>query len=231
MNVEVFWLRESEAGVPPDDGWLSGRETAMLARLRIPKRRADWRLGRWTAKRAIAAHWGLGPDPAVLSAIEVRPAPSGAPEAFIDAHPAGLTISLSHSHGAGFCAISANGAQLGCDVENVTPRSQAFLIDYFTPEEQELVERSPAIERTGVLNLLWSAKESALKALQCGLCSDTRSVNVVPEDTPPGERALWRRLAVRETGGRIFHGWWRETGDLVWTVVAAPRPLSPIALF
>ena len=38
--------------VPADDEWLTGAEHDVLAGLTMAKRRADWRLGRWTAKDA-----------------------------------------------------------------------------------------------------------------------------------------------------------------------------------
>ena len=228
--MKVYWLSASEAGVPPGDHWLSERESAALDRLNIPKRRADWRLGRWTAKRAIAAHRRLPPEQDALAAIEVWPASSGAPEAFLEGLPANLIISLSHSHGTGFCTVAAPGAALGCDVERVTPRAETFLADYFTPEEQQLVERSPAVERPNLMTLLWSAKESVLKALECGLRSDTRSVLTLPGQMPKHARPGWRPLAAREASGRVFHGWWQQTGDLVWTVMSAPPAFPPIAL-
>ena len=46
----VAWLEQSEADLPPHDDWLSVDEALQLDRLRFAKRRADWRLGRWTAK-------------------------------------------------------------------------------------------------------------------------------------------------------------------------------------
>ena len=90
----------------------------------------------------------------------MRPAPSGAPEAFIAGRPRRMSsLSLSHSDGTAFCALAAAGASLGCDVEKVEPHSAAFLADYFTAEEQDLVARQPgrrprdradpAVEREG----------------------------------------------------------------------------------
>ena len=57
--MNVYWLEQSDGDVPVGDGWLSAGERATLDRLRIPKRRADWRLGRWTAKCAAAAYLNL----------------------------------------------------------------------------------------------------------------------------------------------------------------------------
>lgn len=216
--------------MPLDNDWLSEGELAVFARLRIPKRRADWRLGRWTAKRAIALYLRLSCDAASLSGIEVMPTPSGAPEAFVKGKAAELSLSLSHSAGVAFCALAPAGTSLGCDVEEVVPHSGAFLADYFTAEEQALVTRSVSVHRELVLTLLWSAKESALKALHCGLRADTRSVTVVPGGLPPLRGEAWQPLSASKTGGRTFHGWWRETGALVWTLAAAPSPLKPLAL-
>ena len=77
-----------------------------------------------------------------------------------------------------------SGAELGCDLEIVEPRSDAFIADYFTAEEQALIERTSAADRSLLLALLWSAKESALKALRAGLRLDTRSVIVRPVAAP-----------------------------------------------
>ena len=220
--MHVYWFAESEAGVPPGDEWLSERECDTLARLRVPKRRADWRLGRWTAKRAIAARLGLGSDEA-LARVEVVAAASGAPEAVIAGAPASVAISLSHSYGVGFCAVADGGAELGCDVEKVEARTPAFLRDYFTDEEQEMVRARPAQDRDRLVTLLWSAKESALKALRCGLRSDLRSV--AASHIEVGADGEW--LPIEVSG---FGGWWRGWGGFVWTLVARPAPLSPRSL-
>lgn len=230
MNAEVYWLAERVESVPAADDWLSARELGVLNRLHVPKRRSDWRLGRWTAKRAIAIQRGLTADAKALAEIEVCAAPSGVPEAFIGGRRAELAISLSHSAGMALCVLAPAGAHVGCDLEEVAAHGEAFLSDYFTSEEQHLVARCAAQERTMAVTLLWSAKESALKALGCGLRVDTRSARAIPEEVRACRCAGWRRISVRETGGRIFHGWWRAAADFIWTVVADPAPASPIAL-
>ena len=53
------WLTRSLADVPVGRRWLSEpRAARSLAGLRTAKRRADWRLGRWAAKAAVAARRG-----------------------------------------------------------------------------------------------------------------------------------------------------------------------------
>jgi 4'-phosphopantetheinyl transferase len=225
--MDVYWLEQKLGDVPPVDRWLSGSERVRSNSLHIPKRRADWRLGRWTAKCAVTEYLNLPRDPEAFAAIELRPAPSGAPEVFSDGRPALVALSLSHSRGCGLCAVAPAGAEVGCDLEAVEPRSPAFLADYFAAEEQELVARSPAGRRDQVLTLLWTAKESVLKALHCGLRSDTRSVNAAPADFLRARDGEWHRITAEHVSGRTFYGWWRESRGLIRTVVAAPPSRRP----
>lgn len=228
--IDVFWHEQVESDVPESDAWLSGREVARLAGLRIPKRRADWRLGRWTAKQAVARCLELPFESQQLALIEIRAAPSGAPEVFVEDHHADLSISLSHRSGVAACAISSAHSTLGCDLETVEPRSDAFIADYFTADEQLLLAQTGAVRLT-LIALFWSAKESALKALGIGLRADTRSVSV----NHPSQTALshgwasWTPLTAKCTSGSLLHGWWRGEGELVRTLLATPPPNSPIA--
>ncbi len=77
--MDVYWLEQTAADLPAEDDWLSAIEVLRLDGMRFPKRHADWRLGRWTAKRALAAYLNLPSHRQDLTDIEIRPAPSGAP--------------------------------------------------------------------------------------------------------------------------------------------------------
>jgi len=145
--------------------------------------------------------------------------------------------------------VAISSLKMGCDLEMIEPRSDAFVADYFTLEEQELVAHASATERDRLLALLWSGKESALKALREGLRLDTRSVIVIPCGLS-FDPNRWSQLRVRYTGGRraggrdtgdrstgdhylgdqIFNGWWQHADNIVRTVVAAPPPHSPVRL-
>jgi len=225
---QVYWLEQLEAELPAPDDWLSTGEAACLKTLRIPKRHADWRLGRWTAKRAVAAYRHLPADLQSLAQIEIRPTPSGAPEVFFSGQQAPLSISLSHSSGMALCALTESGVRLGCDLEQVEPRSPAFIADYFTDGEQEMVARAEATDRPQLVTLLWSAKESALKAIGEGLRLDTR--DVVVSLAAAGDAEAWSPLEVRCKDGRLFPGWWRHAEGLIRTLVAAPASSPPIRL-
>jgi 4'-phosphopantetheinyl transferase len=217
--------------VPADDSWLGPRELATLAHMLFARRRVDWRLGRWTAKRAASAYLGLPPASETLRALEIRPAPSGAPELFWANRPAAITISLSHRSGIAVCAVSSAcdpAVALGCDLERVEQHSELFLADYFTVEEQSLVRQASAADRWRLLALLWSAKESLLKALRLGLRADTRSVNVTLELPPAGGSTAWHTLRVHYADIGTLGGWWYESAGFIRTLVVLPLLSSRI---
>jgi len=234
--MDVYWMEQTKADVPAENQWLSANEMLCLGGLRFAKRRTDWRLGRWTAKLALAARLNLPTDLEALANIEIRAASSGAPEVYLLNQAASVTISLSHRAGAAMCAVALADASLGCDLEVVEPRNDAFGADYFTANEQALVDRELVEARPLLTTLIWSAKESALKALHQGLRLDTRCMDVSPVDSAarhvengrqnPYPFSLiapvsdgWCPLRVRYSGGRDFCGWWRHADDLLRTIV------------
>jgi 4'-phosphopantetheinyl transferase len=226
--MAIYWFEQGQGDLPPSDDWLTADEALRLGAMRFEKRRADWRLGRWTAKLAVSAYCNVPCSTECLRRFEIRPETSGAPNVWIRKRPAPLTISLSHRDGAAVCAVAAAGIELGCDLETVEPRSPAFLADYFTSREQLLVEQAAIADRPRLVALLWSAKESALKALRLGLRLDTRRVEVTGADgwQSSNEANDWRPLRVT-CESRCYDGWWREAGRLVRTVLAAPRVRQP----
>ncbi len=219
--------RASADDVPADDGWLATIERTVLARLRVPARRRDWRLGRWTAKRVVADRLG---DDVALPAIEIRTAADGAPEVVVGETPLPWPLSLSHRDGAALAVLGDEPARLGCDVELIEPRSPAFVADFFTARECAAVARASAPDVWAAV--VWSAKESALKARREGLRTDTRTVEV-EADVATAAVGAWQPLEVRATDtGETFRGWWRRDGRLVLSVVgdvgtAAPPELRP----
>lgn len=226
--MEVYWLEQSLDNVPAHNDWLGAGELLRLRVLRFAKRRDDWRLGRWTAKQALSLYWGLPPHSRVLAKIEISSAPSGAPEVYFRNVPAPIAISLSHRSGKALCCVAVAGAELGCDLELIEQRSDGFIADYFTEDEQQTVFRADVADQPRVTSLLWSAKESALKALRTGLRLETTSVSVRLAQ-PFYDANGWSPLEVYHDG-RIFHGWAQQRENMVSTIVADPVPHVPIAL-
>jgi 4'-phosphopantetheinyl transferase len=208
------------AEVPPGDTWLGPHERAVGAALRFPKRRADWRLGRYAAKRAAARWLGRPSDPLALAALEVIADDTGAPRLHCDgARP--LALSLSHRAGWALAAVAPAEVALGCDLELVEARTEAFLADYLTPDEQALVAAAGSRDRAHWATLVWSVKECALKALREGLRLDTRSVELVVRRGEP-ERG-WCPVGARVVADdRTFEGWWRPLGNLLASVLGDP---------
>jgi 4'-phosphopantetheinyl transferase len=219
------WLIRSLADVPSDNGWLAASELEVLAGLRVAKRRSDWRLGRFTAKAAMAGWLGVAP-----LRLEIATAPDGAPEARLDGRPARASLSLSHRAGRALAVVGDADAAVGTDLELIEPRSQAFLSDWLTPAEQALVARAGAPGRDLVANLLWTAKEAAAKVRREGLRLDVRYAVATPDGLgcAIGE---WRPLSVTWTdgGGRVT-GWWRAEADWVMAVAGEPPPGAPRSL-
>jgi len=231
MN-DVYWLEQTSTDVPPEDKWLSEAEAARLERLRFAKRRNDWRLGRWTAKVAVSRCFGLPTHAPQLTRIEIAANGSGAPEALVSGFPQSVPISLSHRAGRAICAVAPGSAEIGCDLELIEPRSDAFVDEFFSALEIDAISQVGGRERAVVANALWSAKESTLKALRIGLAANTREIEVDLGYLVATSRVggAWRPLQVRKAGGRRFRGWWETSDDFVRTVVTYPATGEPVSL-
>jgi 4'-phosphopantetheinyl transferase len=223
--VSLFWLSQGMADVPADDAWLSPREAAWVARMRFPKRRSEFRLGRWTAKRALALYLKRDASAVTLPSIEIDRAPDGAPAPLVDGRPAGAYVTMTDRADQAVCLVGAAGIALGCDLELVEPRSDAFVADFLTRAEQRLVAAAGFGDaRDLIANLVWCGKESALKVLRTGLRRDTRSVDVSLPDGPKVDG--WSPMSVRAVEGTVFPAWWQRFGAFVLTV-AATEPFAP----
>jgi len=227
-GLVTSWLARGEDQLPPVGDWLTAAERGRADGIRYTKRRADFLLGRWTLKLAMARALGWPDDPAGLARVEARPAPGGAPRLYIDGRPAARGVSLTDRAGCAVCLVAAHPGRVGCDVEIIEPRSDAFVRDYLTePERRMVAAAGPG--RNKAANLLWSAKESALKVLETGLRRDTRSVEVTVAELDPPERT-WSPLEIRTTEGAVFPGWWRQSGVFLVTACWPSGGPPPAAL-
>ncbi len=214
------WLTQRREQVPAELGWLSDAEADALSAFASPRRRADFLLGRWTAKRALfTCLCGLGQAPR-LSELSILASPSGAPRVYLDGCPAPFGVSLSHREGIGLCVVGPATCSFGCDLEWVEPRSPAFVADFFTSEERARWEAAKPEERDRLACLVWSVKESALKALRQGLRLDTRSVVVEPFEGSSSGDDGWSPLRVLTPLGALSGASRLEEG-YVLTLVAA----------
>lgn len=201
----------SAADLPADPGWLHPAAAARAAALRTERRRRDHLLGRYAAACLLARHLGLPTTD--LRRLDLRPAPDGAPEPWLDGRPLALSLSISHREGHAAAAIAPAGIGVGVDLERIEPRSAAFLDQWLWPEEAATVRASP--DPALRANLLWSAREAALKVLRTGLRLDPRAVRL----ELPGEGHLPASGTLRWwlEGGVPAPAGWQRRGDLLLT--------------
>jgi 4'-phosphopantetheinyl transferase len=223
----MWWLARGEEHLPGERSWLSESETDYIDGKHFTKRRTEFLVARWAAKQALGRILSTPLTIEGLRRIEVRHAPSGAPVACLDGEPVDLQISLTDRAGWAVCLVSTGPGRLGCDLELVEPRSDAFVRDYLTAAERRYVDAAADVTARSLgANLVWSAKESGLKVLTTGLRRDTRSVEVTA--TTAGD--AWAQLTVRTVEGREFPGWWRRFGEFILTVAAEEALPAPVAL-
>ena len=212
---EVCYTTQDRQQLPADLDWLTAGERERFEGFRFDKRRQDWLLGRWTAKLALLGISGLSNQD--IRRFEIESAANGAPIPRLDGRPYPVGLSLSHSHDCAFAAVSREATSLGCDIELVEPRSEVFVETYFTESERVHVEGANPSDRDSLVTMIWSAKESTLKALQTGLRADTRSVEVIDEGERADEAWCLARTVAEEVGE--FSCLWRPYGEFILTIV------------
>ena len=215
------WLAASLDDIAPDAEWVDKTLAARLDGMRYTKRHDEAKLARWTAKQAVAGTLGIE----AVRDIIIRNAPDGAPEALVAGRPIEAVIAMTDRSDWAVCMVLPGRTRIGCDLEVVEARSRAFVSDYFTPPEQEAV--AAAGDAAVAANLIWSAKESALKVLRTGLRQDTRTVEVTLSKHTGGG---WTRLEVKDDEGRTLPGWWIQHGEFILTCAAAAPIAAPKSL-
>ncbi len=220
MSGIQYTLREWSE-VPAELDWLSPGELTRLNQFRFEKRRRDWLLGRWTAKQALLHLEGM--PTADIGRLEIASTAAGAPRPFLDGVRLDTGLSLSHSHARALCVVSHDVRELGCDLELVETRRPSFVETFFTAAEHGIVEAAEPGSRDTLVTMIWSAKESTLKALGTGLKADTRTIEVTPANDP--ESAGWFEANVK-AGKRSFRCFWRLDGQFVLSVSATTSAMS-----
>lgn len=217
--------RDLSRGIAPP-GLLHPVEQRRLADLKLSKRRSEWLIGRWTAKHLLQACLERDLDAHLpLNMIGIYNDARGAPVAMVDcgSRIAEWAVSISHSHFCGFSAALPDAAiGLGVDIEHIELREWGFVEDYFTPDEIQRVRAAPIERRETLITAIWSAKESALKALRLGLTIDTRRVHCVIDPHRYSDRA-WLEFDITCTSNytESLRGWWRTWGAYVLTVAVS----------
>jgi 4'-phosphopantetheinyl transferase len=232
----MAWLAQGEHELPGSGDWLTPHEADRASAMRFTKRRVEYTLRRWVCKRAVAEVLGIPQHARDLARVEVGHLSGGAPTVRVDGAESPLAVSISDRAGWAVCVVALAPSRVGCDLERVEPRSDGFLADFLTEAERAYVAASSPDDRGLTANLVWSAKESALKVSGTGLSQDTRSIEVRPSPTGPGPEgaggadAGWSRLQIVADDGSTTAGWWRREGAFVVTVASDPPMPGPTRL-
>jgi phosphopantetheinyl transferase len=202
-------------------GLLGQRENTLYQKFKVPKRKTEWLGARLAIKYLLKAVDNSCQDRG-FSEIEILNKENGSPFLSVSGEEAtGSRISLSHSNGYVFCAYSPVQVDLGVDLELIEERPAEFIADFFTTKEMDQVRALEESQRNLAVNLIWSGKESVLKALSTGLRVDTRSITVI-FPVHFRENDAWNTLAVNSP---LIHNsslglYCRREGNFILTVCA-----------
>lgn len=152
----------------------------------------------------------------------------GSPQTLILGDRAPFSLSISHSQSIAMCCIYAEGFNLGCDIEYIEERSEAFVADYFTEDELKMMRDSEHSKKNIVSNLIWSAKESALKTLREGLRLDTRSVSFTCDAIDFSSE--WFPIKIQVNNTSTLHGWGRIGERFVQTIACEQPTTKPVRI-
>ncbi len=143
--------------------WLSLDETDRAERLRFPRHRRAFVLGRAALRALLASYLGVGPT-------EVRFAygPQGKP-ALADAASA-LRFNASNSSDLAACAFTT-GCEIGIDIEQHRPLHdlESIAHRFFSPDETADLQELPEADKTSAFFHCWTRKEAYIKAMGGGL--------------------------------------------------------------
>jgi len=174
MKNKIFWMIQEKSNLPDKLDWLAPMELNQVAGFRFQKRRDDWLLGRWTAKKLILTCYS-GQDSIDPKDIVIQNEASGAPYALLQGTRMLGTISISHRGEYAAATFTENPKwSLGIDLELIEEKTQGFLDDYFTTSEVQQIKALSSNEQALASSLLWSGREAMVKAHQIGLRLDTR---------------------------------------------------------
>jgi len=183
-------------------------ETARLARLKSPRRRAEMAASFELRRMLIGGVTGCRSEEVALEA--------GAEGAPVLLHPAGWSVSLSNKDAFTVVAVAPSPAEIGVDLEIVRAMNwrPALAMTSSDGEKAEIEAAAREIEADmRPFFRMWTLKEAALKATGLGFRAGPKAVQ-----TPlailraPGAGAL-------SAFGQVFDFWTADAGEAVVSLV------------
>ena len=124
-------------------------------------------------------------------------------------------------------AIASRPTRVGIDLETLETRSDAFVREWLSSDEQAALPSAGQARDLQVL-CCWTGKEASAKVLREGLRLDVRHAVVIAGSAA----ATWTPLEVRwRAEGITHHGWWLHQDSTVVAVVTDPPTDPPAAAF
>lgn len=154
---------------------LTTAEQAVYRGFKTRKRQVEWLAGRIAVKQLYIKLSHNRYNPLDLSVAREG---TGAPYLIEGDIRTSGRISISHTAGCVVVLLTKSELRIGIDLEEVSSREPAFITDYFTPMEQNYIRGNQPLTMEFRANLLWSAKESVLKAISTGLGVDPLRVEI-----------------------------------------------------
>ncbi len=199
QDVEIVYTTEEDVSVLTPD------ERARLATFGHAGRRRQFVLGRTAARTLAARRLGCAP-----AAVPLVVGADGAP------HLDGAFVSIAHGgRGAAAVGVAALADRaVGVDVEAVGPRRPDLWTRILRPDERPLLDALGG-PTDDVQTLLWTLKESVLKAQRTGFRAGGRSVRLALDVEAGTASAASRhgrwRLAFRPLDGLWLAVAWSES--------------------
>ena len=180
LAVEPAFLEKSANTLAPD-------EKDRAQRFKFDLHRNRYIAGRGALRAILAQYLPLHPAQLRFDYLA-----NGKPVLTEEFASAGIHFNLAHTGDLALAAITRIGP-LGVDVECVRPVKDVddLVARFFSPRENELFQKVPAVEKPAAFFNLWTRKEALLKATGEGI---TRSLRLVEVSFLPGEPA--RLLAI-----------------------------------
>lgn len=179
----------------------------------VKKRRAHWLASRIAVRCAMTQ---LGIDDFVLQ-NHVDRSPRW---------PAGVSASLSHTEGRALVVFSQEERLLGIDVEQrMSPQIAEEVADTLVSASEMSLLRYSRLDFASAVTLTFSLKESLYKAVwpRCQELMDFHQAEVIELDSRRGVARLRMSEEIAPfVGGRTFIAAFRQCGDEITTLVAAP---------
>lgn len=194
----------------------------------VPKRKIEWLTSRMLIKQLVASSFGP-PLKLPLRVITIRKMSSGVPYVEIEGSGKVGWLSLSHSNGGVFAAFSKKESlHFGVDLEFIEERSPQLITDYFTDSESQRVNACHVEDIDFHANLIWSAKEAFLKAIEKGLQLDTRCVEITGIESICGD-SDWVNLEFK-TNVNVSGAWHilykQEAGFVLTMCIPADKKIK-----